>query len=56
VVQQLESKAGGSTTISELIQLFKMKVKFHTQYSHIFKGNFYIDDFAKFKNVNVEVL
>lgn len=39
-----------------MIQFFKQKVNFHSRYSHIFKGNFYIDDFAKFKSVNVEVL
>ena len=53
VIQLLESKAGSNQTIAELLQLFKQKVAFHSQYSHIFKGNYFIEDFSKFKGVNV---
>jgi hypothetical protein len=46
----------GNATIFEICQFFRQKAAFHAKNKNIFRGNFYIDDFSKFKSVNVEVL
>ena len=56
ILQLIETKASGNAIIFELCQFFKQKTNFHTKYKGFFRGNFYIDDFSKFKLITVEAI
>lgn len=56
ILQLIETKASGNAIIFELCQFFKQKTNFHAKYKGLFRGNFYIDDFSKFKLITVEAI
>ena len=56
ILQSLETKCSTSQIVLELCQFFKQKTALHARYKGVFRGNFYLDDFSKFKCITVEFI
>lgn len=55
-IQAIEGKAVSNIVITELCQFCRQKLAFNYKYKALFRGNFFIEDLAKFKLVTVEII